>query len=258
MQFFPRPITLTLASATVLLALGCASSIPISPSPADPIKREAYRIGVTDLLVIQVWNNKDIDLRVPVRSDGMISVPLIDDVPAEGLTPEELKEVITEELSEFISAPDVTVVVIQTNSQQASILGGVGRSRTFSLDKDMRVLDAIATAGGFTTWAKKNQVRILRKTPNGIAEYRFNITEYRFNVSHQVSLTPGYRPPVGLGGTPGTRLMRLPRLARAIAAPLTPWGRNVSMALAWRVVIRPPNGWRRLPWWMASRYACCS
>ena len=142
--------------------------------PPEPLERETYVIGVTDQLQIRVWNNRDLDVKVPVRRDGMISVPLLDDVPAEGLTPEELKEVLTERLSAFVTAPDVTVIVVQTNSKMASIIGGVPRSRVFPLTQDMRVLEAIASAGGFTTWAKKRQVRILRKSADGLVEYRFD------------------------------------------------------------------------------------
>ena len=107
------------------LALGCRSAPPQLPPERVVGKVETYRIGVPDLLRVHVWKQDEISSDVVVRPDGQISLPLVQDVQAEGLTPEELKEVITEELSEFISAPDVTVVVSQMNSQQASILGGI-------------------------------------------------------------------------------------------------------------------------------------
>jgi len=92
---------------------GCQSRI-LSPPPLDPVpmERSGYVVGVQDVLQISVWKNEELSVRVPVRSDGKISVPLVDDVQAEGLQAMEIKEVLTRELSEFITAPDVTVVVL--------------------------------------------------------------------------------------------------------------------------------------------------
>jgi polysaccharide export outer membrane protein len=161
-----------------LLALGFACAKP-PPAPVPPEsavgERSPYVIGVTDRISVTVWKNQELSINVPVRSDGMISVPLVDDVQAEGLTPEELKEVLTEALSEYISAPDVTVVVTEMNSNVVSIIGGgTGRSGVLPLRRETRVLEAIAAMGGFTVWAKRNKVRILRPTPEAMLEYRFN------------------------------------------------------------------------------------
>lgn len=141
--------------------------------------REVYTIGVTDVLVINVWKNPELSVEVPVRADGMISVPLIDDVQAEGLTPQELKEVVTRELSEFVVAPDVTVLVRQMNSRFVSVIGEVRQSTRVPLTRDLRVLEAIAQVGGFTTFADKNDVRIVRRQPGGgEIEYRFDYDAY--------------------------------------------------------------------------------
>lgn len=172
-----RPIGVLLAAVAVLGAAACGKGRVIGPPP-EPVSRDTYQIGVTDLLQIRVWNNRELDVKVPVRSDGMISMPLLDDIPADGLTPEELKEVVTERLSAFVTAPDVTIIVLQTNSKSATIMGGIGRARSFPLNRDMRVLEAIASAGGFSTWAKKDDVRILRKTDDGLVEYRFDYDDY--------------------------------------------------------------------------------
>ena len=91
----------------------------LPPEEPRPGARVPYVIGVTDRLTIAVWKNSELSIQVFVRSDGKISVPLLDDVQAEGLTPEELKEVITQELSEYVSAPDVTVIVSGMNSKTA-------------------------------------------------------------------------------------------------------------------------------------------
>lgn len=167
--------------AFVLLAgavgLACVDP-PLPPIEPGIGERKTYVIGVTDVLKIAVWKNPEVGGSVVVRTDGMISVPLLDDLQAEGLTPEELREVITEALSEYITNPDVTVVVTGMNSNTISIMGGVMRSGTLPLQRQMRVLQAIARAGGFSVWAKKDKVRVLRPTPSGLVEYRFDYDAY--------------------------------------------------------------------------------
>ena len=171
-----------MAIAMALLSgmmLACAAPPPPPPPETVPGERRVYVIGVTDVLGITVWENPELSTAAPVRPDGKISVPLLDDVQAEGLTPQELKEVLTEALSEFIAAPDVTVSVREMNSQSIYLLGeGVQGNGALSLRREMRVLEAIATMGGFTVWAKKNNIRILRKTQTGITEYSFNYGAY--------------------------------------------------------------------------------
>jgi polysaccharide export outer membrane protein len=143
--------------------------------------RASYTIGVTDVLKITVWKNPESSVEaVPVRTDGKISVPLINDVQAEGLTPEELKDVITRDLSEFVSEPQVTVVVVQMNSRFVSVIGEVGGQDTrVPLTRDLRVLEAIAQAGGFGPFADKSDVRIIRHNADGTeSEYRFDYSAY--------------------------------------------------------------------------------
>ena len=159
----------------------CASNHPKGESPGEvgPGSRDEYIIGVTDRVSISVWKNPELSVTVPVRSDGKISIPLLDDVQAEGLTPQELKEVVSQELSDYASSPDVTEIVTETNSRVASIMGdGVGRSGMVPLSRETRVLDAISIMGGFTPFADKDDVRILRRTEDGIVEYRFDYGDY--------------------------------------------------------------------------------
>lgn len=141
--------------------------------------RETYRIGVTDVLRISVWKNPELDVVVPVRPDGRISFPLLDDIQAEGLRVMELKEILTRELAEYITAPDVTVIVLEMNSQFVSIMGAVPANTRIPITRDLRVLEAIAQAGGFTTFADKNDIRIVRRGPGGEeVEYRFDYNAY--------------------------------------------------------------------------------
>jgi polysaccharide export outer membrane protein len=142
--------------------------------------RAPYTIGVTDVLKITVWKNPELSIEaVPVRSDGMISVPLINDVQAEGLTPEELKDVIARELAEYVAEPNVTVAVIDIRSRFVSVIGEVGQDTRVPLTRDLRVLEAIASAGGFGPFADRSDVRIVRRNEDGTeSEYRFDYGAY--------------------------------------------------------------------------------
>ena len=157
---------------------GCAGpGAPLPPEPAAGT-RDPYVIGIPDVLKIVVWRNEELSVEVPVRRDGMISVPLVDDIQAEGLTPHELKEVLTETLAQYVTAPDVTVIVQQTNSHTVTIVGGVQRSGQIALTRQMRVLEAIASMGGFNAWAKKDRIKIIRKGESETVEYVFSFGAY--------------------------------------------------------------------------------
>jgi len=174
------PLVLAAACA-LLLTVACGARSPIPPPPEpDPMDRDEYRLGVSDILRINVWRNPELSVEVPVRPDGKISVPLLDDVQAEGLTPTELKEILTRELAEYITAPNVTVIVIQMNSRFVSVLGGVNREGRVPLSRNLRVLEAIAYSGGFNAFADKDNIRIVRRNRDGSeAEYRFDYHAYR-------------------------------------------------------------------------------
>lgn len=164
---------LVLAAMAALVA-GCATPGAPPPPEPEPGTREEYVIGIPDVLRISVWRNPDLSVEVPVRRDGKISVPLVDDVQAEGLTPEELKEVLTAALAEYVTAPDVTVIVQETNSHTVTVVGGVARSGQIALTRQMRVVEAIANMGGFNAWAKRDRIKIFRDTEQGTVEYVFN------------------------------------------------------------------------------------
>ncbi len=171
-----RPALLILLA---VLAAGCAQKGATPPPEPDPGEREPYVIGIPDLLRVVVCRNPELSVEVPVRRDGKISVPLVDDVQAEGLTPEELKEVLTESLAEYVTAPDVTVIVLETNSHTVTVVGGVARSGQIPLTRQMRVLEAIATMGGFNAWARRDRVKIIRAGGDeGVEEFVFDYGAY--------------------------------------------------------------------------------
>ena len=129
-QSFPGRVRNPLALAMALLLAACAGR-GLSPPPPDPAPLEhlPYLVGVRDYLRIHVWRNPELSMDVVVRMDGQISLPLLDDVQAEGLTPMELKEVLAREFSEFVTEPDVTVIVVRMDSQFISLLGeGIRRN----------------------------------------------------------------------------------------------------------------------------------
>jgi polysaccharide export outer membrane protein len=169
---------LVIALAGGGMPFACASrAVPPPPEP-DPMNLDDYVIGPADKLRIEVWKNPELGATVPVRPDGKISTPLLDDVQAAGLTPLELKEVLTESLREYVENPDVTVVVAEVSSPIVFLLGGVGRQGPIPLTHNLRVLDAISYAGGFSQFADRDDVRVLRRTPNGLVEHRFDYDAY--------------------------------------------------------------------------------
>jgi len=173
-----RALRVSLSVLAAAVALACSHGAP-PPPEAGPMDRSDYVIGAADVLRVQVWRNPELSVDVPVRPDGKISVPLVDDVQAAGLTTTELKDVLTKALSEFVAAPDVTVIVHQINSKSVHIVGEVGRPTVVQLVVDMRALEVIALAGGFTPYADKSDIRILRPNPDGsVVEYRFNYNAF--------------------------------------------------------------------------------
>ena len=143
-----------------------ASTIPNSApnAPADP----AYKIGAQDVLKIDVWREDQLTRTVPVRPDGKITLPLLNDVQAAGLTPMELAGIICEELKKYINNPQVTVSVSEINSRRVYVTGEVARAGAFPLLPNMTVLQALSSSGGFTQFARTKNIYVLR-TENGKA-----------------------------------------------------------------------------------------
>jgi polysaccharide biosynthesis/export protein len=137
-----------------------ATSAP-SSSPAGP----GYVIGAEDVLHIAVWKEADLTATLPVRSDGKISLPLLNDVQAAGLTPMQLADSLTEKLKKYVSSPRVTVVVTQINSKRIYMVGEVAHTGPISMLPNMTVLQALASAG-LTQFANTKKIYVLR-TENG-------------------------------------------------------------------------------------------
>jgi polysaccharide export outer membrane protein len=129
------------------------------------------------LLDINVWKETDVSRTVPVRPDGKISLPLLNDLQAAGLTPMQLQQQITEKLRKFLTEPQVTVIVTQINSQRVYIMGEVNHAGTFPLLPNTTILQLITTAGGFTQFANTSKVRLVRNENGKQTTYSFNYKE---------------------------------------------------------------------------------
>ena len=136
-------------------------------SAADEAKGPAappeYRIGSEDVLDISVRNNAELEKVVPVRPDGKISIPLINDVAAAGLTPMELRDVLTQKFAAYIQNPEVSVVVREIHSLKVSVIGNVKAPGRYELKGAATVLDALALATGFNEFAARRKITILRR-----------------------------------------------------------------------------------------------
>ena len=188
------PIVLLLAlTASGTLAQSNAPSQSTAPAPSAADKQadakadqhaqgahsdSSYVIGANDVLAINVWKEPDISRSVPVRSDGKISLPLVGELTASGETPLQLEREIAKRLQNYISEPEVTVIVTDSKSQKINILGMVARPGAYLLTSSTTILDAVAMAGGFKDFAKEKSIYVLRQGPNGAQQrIAFNYKE---------------------------------------------------------------------------------
>ena len=162
----------------VLATVSCAKRAVISEDEGKPAtsasakKVDNYKIGVDDGLSINVWRNPELSVNVPVRPDGKISVPLIGDVAAGGLTAEEVAASIKQKLSNYIRDPNVTVIVTGLRSHEflsrVRVTGAVRQPKSMVYRDGMTVLDAVLEAGGLNDFAAGNRTKLYRKTPSKI------------------------------------------------------------------------------------------
>lgn len=163
-----------LGGALVLVAASVAGQSATAETPAVNGAPDAYRIGPEDLLAISVWKNDALSRQVPVRPDGKISLPLVNDVQAAGLTPTELRDVLTKRLTEFVPNPEVSVIVSDVRSFKVSVIGEVARPSRYELKSWTTVADALALAGGFTQFAARSRIVILRPEGSTMKRIPFN------------------------------------------------------------------------------------
>jgi polysaccharide biosynthesis/export protein len=157
-----------------------------SPQPARPASSTSrqetaaagdYLIGPEDVLDVAVWNNTAISRTVPVRPDGMISLPLLNDLQAGGRTPLQLRDELISKLGEFMSNPEVSVIVREVHSLKVSVIGEVKKTGRFELKSRATVLDILAQAEGVNEFASRSRIVVLRTDRNGTRRIPFNYQE---------------------------------------------------------------------------------
>jgi polysaccharide biosynthesis/export protein len=146
---------------------------PTSPV-AQPVDPKSYLIGPEDLIRIEVFRDADMSRAVSVRPDGKITLPLVGDLQAEGLTPERLTAQVKEALSQFENNPEVTISVLQVNSKSFTVTGKVNRSGRFPLVTPVRIFDALGLTGGFQDFANTKNITIVR----GSQRLTFNYNDF--------------------------------------------------------------------------------
>jgi polysaccharide biosynthesis/export protein len=177
---------LSIGLGTMMLATGNTPAQDAGKSTSKPAQPAAqsvgapdssYKIGPQDVLRIDVWKEGEISRAVPVRPDGKISLPLLNDVQAAGLTAMELANNITEGLKKFITSPQVTVSVTEINSRRVYVTGEVTRPGAFPLLPNMTVLQAVTSGGGFTQFARTKNIYVLRNEGGKQTKYPFNYND---------------------------------------------------------------------------------
>jgi polysaccharide biosynthesis/export protein len=163
----------------------------VAPSGVTP--PAGYVIGPDDVLSIVIWREKDMSSEVVVRPDGKISLPLVNELQAAGLSPDQLRTAVEKAASKWVKEPDATVIVKMINSRKVSILGNVGKAGTYPLTGDMTVLQLIAEAGGLQEYADAKGITIMRKQDGRDVTLKFNYKDVvkGKNLQQNVSLKPG-------------------------------------------------------------------
>jgi polysaccharide biosynthesis/export protein len=203
-----------LTGVTTLAAAGRQTPVSGQPSPAAAAKSEpsqeknarnssrgaqpsaaedpsTYRIGVEDELQISVWHEAELSMPVQVRSDGMITLPLINDVSAVGLTTAELKASLTEKLSAYVNEPQVTVIVKAIKSRKVFLVGQVAKPGTYILVGKKTALQVILEAGGLGPFAKTGSIVIVRTVDGQQTRLKFNYKKAVSGKGEDLELIPG-------------------------------------------------------------------
>jgi polysaccharide export outer membrane protein len=171
-----------------------AAARPPAGTPAGAATPPDYVIGPNDVLTLVFWRDKDMSGDVSVRPDGKISVPLVNDVQAAGLTPDQLRQQLTTAAAKYLQDPTVTVVVKEINSRKVFITGQVSKPGPYALSGPMTVLQLIAMAGGLLEYANAKNIVIMRTDESGRSvSFAFNYKDVtkRKNEKQNIELKPG-------------------------------------------------------------------
>jgi len=176
-----------------------AAAVPV-PQTSAPVTAGApiavpsdYVIGADDVLSVVFWRDKDLSGDVTVRPDGRISLPLVNELQAAGLTPDQLRDQIAKAAAKFVDDPTITVVVKQINSRKVFITGQVAKPGAYTLNKPISVLQLISMAGGLLEFAKKKDIVIARTESGEQHTLKFNYKDVLQgkNLAQNIQLKPG-------------------------------------------------------------------
>lgn len=188
---------LTVVAALVVTAVEARQAPSTPPQPAtgpggQPLPAD-YVIGPDDVLSISFWRNEDMSAEVVVRPDGRITLPLLNDIVAAGMTPEQLRLAVVEAAGSLIDSPSVTVQVKELNSRKVYITGMVAQPNAYPLTGPTRVIQLISMAGGVLEYAKTKDIRVFRTEGDRQVSYRFNYNDFREgkNLEQNILLRPG-------------------------------------------------------------------
>lgn len=171
----------------LLLFLACPAGRLLAEPPSP-----SYLIGPGDVLGVFIWKEADLTQDLIVMPDGRITFPLIGEIAAEGRTVTELKTAITEKLKKYVTAPEVTVIVRQSNSRLIFTIGRVTRPGPYPLGAGLTVLQALSVAGGFSDWAEEKSIRIVRRENGKEIQLPFNYKDFigGKNIEQNIPLRP--------------------------------------------------------------------
>jgi polysaccharide export outer membrane protein len=187
--------------ATLYVVTSCASDIPsvktlseyYQGEEKEPQSTESYRIGSGDVLAIDVWKEETLSKEVTVRLDGKMSLSLLEDIQAAGLTCEELENLLEKKYQDFVDAPEVSVTLLKSGSGRVYLVGKVQSPGEYPLEKKMTLLQAISRAGGLGEWADASDVRLVRKIDGVERQFRadYEAIVSGKDLSQNIILEPG-------------------------------------------------------------------
>jgi polysaccharide biosynthesis/export protein len=190
--------TLVLAALLIGAPAASAQTKPNATAKASaavtnvrPWDKDEYRLGPGDKLRVEVYREAQLSQSLQVRPDGKITLPLVGDFLAAGKTPIELRDTLATSLKEYVTNPVVTVIVVEATAAQVYVIGEVTNPGTLVMQGPMTVLQALAQVGGLREFADRNDIRILRKTPQGVRTLEFNYKTAIKGESENVFLQPG-------------------------------------------------------------------
>jgi polysaccharide export outer membrane protein len=193
-----RPFVRILSAALALCACAVAPAAAGKDKDADkkplsspPALSDEYRLGPGDKLRIEVYKDAQLSQSAQIRPDGKITLPLIGDVKAAGLTPIELRDTMTKSLKEYVTNPTVTVIVVEATTPLAYVMGEVNHPGAITLQSPLTIIQALALAGGLKDFADAKNIRVLRRTASGVQTIAFNYKEALRSSGDLIYLRPG-------------------------------------------------------------------